>query len=230
MSDDQTPPPQGTVNISGGNVEIASGNIRFIRTGSRLMDRKSLREWWHSILRDHGRYSCYAIVLLLPSDKEAFTYLTEYGKELDLISGAGCLVLALSETEFKRSGFDKDVWTSLIEEHTGKGFSVEIARLFEIEFTKLPCLLIFNDIRSPEHVAVQLSKLTVEEIAAQMRLVFSVIQKAIDKAKSPLEELAKNQDIEKSHRTREAFLGKASGFAEKTFEMAMEAWIKATIK
>lgn len=196
----------------------------------RGADRQSLREWWHSILRDHGRYSCYAIVLLLPSDTAAFTYLTEYGKELDLISGPDCLVLALGENEFKGAGFDKEVWHYLVDEHTGKGFSVDIARLFEIEFTKLPCLLIFKDIRAPKHVAIPLSKLTVEEIAARMRLIFSVIQKAVGQGKSPLEELAKNQDIEKFHITRQAFLTRASGYAEKTFEMAMEAWIKATIK
>jgi len=52
----------------------------------RIEDGFTLREWWHHVIRDYGKYSSYAMFLLLPSDKEAIQYLTEYDKELSLIS------------------------------------------------------------------------------------------------------------------------------------------------
>ncbi|MEK6575574.1 MAG: hypothetical protein AABZ58_14795, partial [Chloroflexota bacterium] len=56
-----------------------------------------LRRWWHEIQRLGGRYSCYAIFLVLPSDREAIRYLHEFGKELDLISGEDCLVVEFDD-------------------------------------------------------------------------------------------------------------------------------------
>ena len=193
-------------------------------------DRNALREWWHEILRTHGRYSCYGIFLTLPSDLEVLRYLTDYGKELYLISGKNCLVIALSTTNFQRTGFDEGSWRKLVEEHTSEGHSVTVAQLFGIEFTQFPCLLLFQDIRSPEHIAIKLTEMTAEQIAAKMRLVFTVVQNAIKEKKKPLHELEKQQNIELLQKTGQIVASKLGGFAEKTFEKAMEAWINATIK
>jgi hypothetical protein len=212
-----------------------------------FQDKFALREWWHGILRDHGhRYSCYAIFLILPSDKETIRYLTDFGKELDIISGDNCLVIALGKTEFRRSGFDEEVrkptmserfsnyldevWNTAIKEHVSKGYSVKVAELFNVELVKFPCLLLFQDIRSSNHTLVTLKGMTAEEIAERMRFIFSIIHKAVINKDDPLDLLAQYQDDEAFRKAGNTILSKVTGFAEKTFETAMEAWISSTIK
>lgn len=196
----------------------------------RSKDRSALREWWHEILRAHGRYSCYAIFLTLPSDVEALQYLTSYGNELNLIAGENCLVIVLSTTEFQRTGFDEGTWRKLVEEQTNDGHSVTVAQLFGIEFTKFPCLLLFQDVRSPEHVAITLTEMDAEQIATRMRLIFTVVQNAIRNKRKPLGELDKQQNIEFLKKTSRTVAIKIGGLAEMSFEKAMEAWMKVTIK
>ena len=233
MSDEKQENPKP---VSKGNI-IAPGDSGLIvgSVGHSAMvisnaDRHSVREWWHEILRNHGHYSCYAIFLTLPSDTEALRYLTDYGRELNVISGENCLVIALSKTDFQRSGFEAGYWRRLVVEHTKEGHSVTVARLFGIEFTKFPCLLLFEDIRSPEHIAINLAGMTAEEIATRMRLVFAIVEIAVKDKRKPLPELEKQQNIEFLHKTGQSVASKVGGIAEKTFEKAMEAWISATIK
>jgi hypothetical protein len=210
-------------------------------------DRHSLREWWHNILREYKqRYSCFAIFLVLPSDKETIRYLTDFGNELDIISGEDCLVIAIGKSEFRRSGFDErvqkpttseqissfldEMWNATIREQVSKGYSVKIAQLFSIEVDKFPCLLMFKDIRSSSHLIITLKGMTADEIANRMRSIFSIIHKASTNKIDPLEALAQNQNSETFRKAGENILNKVSGFTEKTFETAIEAWISASIK
>ena len=200
-----------------------------------------------NILRDYEkRYSCSAIFLVLPSDKETIRYLTEFGNELDIISGENCLVIAIGKSEFRRSGFDEkiqkptvskrfasfldEMWNSAIKEHVTNGYSVKIAQLFSVEIDSFPCLLIFEDIRSPQHLLITLKGMTAEEISSRMRHIFSIINKAISNKVNPLESLAKMQNKETFLKAGKTILSKVSGFTEKTFEAAMEAWINASVK
>ena len=77
---------------------------------------KTLREWWHNILKSHGKFSCCAFVLALPTDEQAIKYLTDFGKEIDLLSGKHCLVIAINDTQVMQYGFDEDVWRLAINE------------------------------------------------------------------------------------------------------------------
>jgi len=214
---------------------------------SDFKDRLALREWWHRILRDYGhRYSCCAIFLVLPSDKETIRYLTDFGTELDVISGENCLVIALGKAEFRRSGFDEDIykpsvserisnflddmWSVAVKEHVSRGYSVKVAQLFNVELTKFPCLLIFQDIRSSNHVLITLKGMTTEEIAERMRTIFSLIQKAVGDKDNPLDALARHQNSEAFRKAGNTILSKVTGFTEKTFETAMEVWLKSVIK
>jgi hypothetical protein len=214
---------------------------------SDFQDRHALREWWHNILRDYeNHYSCYAIFLVLPSDKESIRYLADFGTEIDIISGDDCLVIILGKTEFMRSGFDETVqrptiserlasfleemWELAVKEHVSKGYSVKIAQLFNIEMNQFPCLLLFKDIRSPNHVIVTLKGMIAEEIAERMRFVFSIIHKAVTNKVDPLDSLIKYQNNDTFQKAGKTILNKVTGFAEKTFETAMEAWISASIK
>ena len=189
-----------------------------------------LRRWWHEIQRLGGQYSCYAIFLALPSDKEAIRYLHEFGKELDLISGEDCLVVAIGKTEIRRSGFDERIWKALVKEHISEGYSMTVARFFGIGSDEFPCLLVFEHIRSPRHVAVALRGMKAEEISERTRSVFSVIQKAVSQKRNPLVALQKRRNNERFIRAGKTIVSELHTLAEKTFEKAMEAWIRAVIK
>ncbi len=213
---------------------------------SDFRERSTLREWWHGILRDHGHYSCYAIFLVLPSDKETLRYLVDFGNELDIISGEDCLVIALGKSEFKRSGMDEeikkpsaserfstlleDAWSTVIKEQVSKGYSVKIAQLFNIGLTEFPCLLIFQDIRSSDHAIITLKGMTAEEIAERLRATFSIIHTAVSDKKAVIDTLASHQNSETLRKAGKTIFSKATGIAEKTFETAMEAWISAVVK
>jgi hypothetical protein len=194
------------------------------------LTQTKLREWWHIILREHGHYQCYGMFLILPADTEALLYLTRLGRELDLITGDDCLVIALGKTEIESSNFDLQSWIEVIKEHTEEGYSLKIAKLFELDFDKFPCLLLFRDIRSPRHVVISLAKMTADEIADEMRSIFSIVHKAVAKNISPLDAVVEHQQTEKLGQARQTIAGKVSSFAGKTFETAMEAWIGAIIK
>jgi len=190
-------------------------------------DSGSLRAWWHDILRMHRCYSCYAIFLLLPSDKEAVRYLTDFGRELDLISGENCLIIVLSEDESRRVGFDEALWRAAVTEQASGGYSISIARLFEIDFARFPCLILFEDIRSPRHAIVTLRGMTAEEIADRLRKAFSVIQEAVANGKNPVEAIESRRRSDSFQRRGQSIIGGLRSLGEKTFETAVETWIKA---
>lgn len=168
--------------------------------------------------------------LLLPSDKEVLRYLAEFGKELNIISGQECLVMALSRSEIKEVGFDEDSWSTTILEHTNEGYSEKVARLFDIKLDQFPCMVVFQDIRTPDHIRIPLGDMTAEEIGKRMRTIFDTIREAVSKGDKPLAALA-------GHLKKEGWLGKGRAifsFAGKTFEKAIEismkAYIESTIK
>lgn len=193
-------------------------------------NRQTLRDWWHSLLRERDHYPCYAMFLALPSDAETLRYLVLFGQELDLISGKNCLVLAIGKPRERLIGFNQADWNSAVMSHILEGGALEIAELFEIELAELPCLVIFRDIRSPEHVVVSLKKMTAEEISETIRRVFSIIGKAVSNKKNPLIVLGKRQGDEMLASHGRAIVSAVRKIAEKTFESAMTSWINTNIK
>jgi len=194
------------------------------------LDRNKLRDWWHQILRDHGRFSCYAVLLMLPADREAIRYMTEFGKELDQVSGKNCLVTALGRTEVRRSGYDKALWSMAVQDQISGGYSIRVGQLFDIDFSSFPCMVIFQDIRSPAHIAITLKGLSAEEIAAEMRLLFSIINRAISTKEEPLAALESYRKKQVFNRAGKAIVSELRSFTGRTFEAAMEAWMRAVIK
>ena len=190
---------------------------------------RQLRVWWHAILREHDKYSCYAILLMLPADGEAIRYAVDFREELDLISGEGCLVLVLTDTQVKRSGFDEDLWRLAVSEQAKKGHSRTVAELFDIGYDEFPCLVVFRDIRSPEHVLVKLKGMTAEEIVEQMRSLFTVVHKATSSKEDPLEAIERYQKQERIRGKTQGVISQMRSLPGKTFEAAVEAWMKALI-
>jgi len=197
-----------------------------------LSETHSLRNWWHTILRTYGRYSCYAVFLSLPSDKEAIRYLLEFGDELDLISAADCLFIAVSKTKFHVSNIpiDNNIWVSAINQQMTEGHSIKLADFFSIDYTSFPCMVLFRDIRSPEHVIITLKDMSAENIAEKMRSIFSLIHKAVQQRDDPLILLEQEKSKQLLLAKGESMVSNLRGFMGKTLEAGMEAWIKTMIK
>lgn len=188
--------------------------------------QRPLREWWHQVIRDYGRYRCYAFFLCLPSDEEAVKYLTKFGEELDLLSNEDCLVIALSKTGFRRSGYDKAIWNLAVHEQISKGYSNVVGQLFKIKYIDFPCIVFFEDIRSHERVVFSFKEIKAEEIAKQMRMLFTVIQQSVANGKKPIFVLEHHQNTERISKLGQSAFSKLIGFAKPTFEIAVENWIK----
>jgi len=193
-------------------------------------DRTSLRSWWHHVMRTHGRYSCYAFFLVLPSDKETIRYLTEFGIELNMISGEDCLVIVFGKGELNFSQFDEKLWRMNMEEQISKGYSTKVAELFNIGFDQFPCLVIFRDIRSPEHIIATLKDMKTEEISETMREVFSLIRQATTNKADALTAIENHRNQERLGKTGNTILSQIRSVAGKTLQTALEAWLKAIIK
>lgn len=198
-----------------------------ISTPQRLY---TLREWWHQVLRDHERYRCYAFFLCLPSDRDAIEYVTKYRKELDALSGNNCLIIFLSKVGFRRSGYDKTIWNFAINEHIQEGYSITVANLFKIKYTDFPCLALFGTIHSPKRIVFSFKGLEVDGIARQMREIFTTVQQAVASGKDPVSTLERHQGRERLNKVGLGIFHRLFGFAGKTFEVAMEEWIKASLK
>jgi hypothetical protein len=213
-------------------------------------DRAGLREWWHEILRYAGRYSCYALFLMLPSDTELIQYLIKFGPELDAISNNSCLVIMLDSTNFKPSGFDdnflketKDIhffdffkrariktWAKTIQNQSLRGYSVTAASTLNIHLDGFPCLVIFDDIRSANHIIVSLKDMSIEDIARKMRTIFSIINRATASNENPLVAIQNNRKNEDLLRKKRIIVSEIREFAGKTFNAIVQACIEANIK
>jgi hypothetical protein len=216
--------------------DVGEGSIVAAGKGAKAMviqisNSTSLRQWWHNILREHRKYPCCAFILALPTDNQVLKYLTEFGKEIDLISNENCLVLALSDTQVTRYGvFDESLWKVAINEQVTNGQNIKIAKLLGIELTEFPCMVIFQDIRSSDHLIVSLQNMDVDEISQKMRTVFSIIQAAISKKTNPLVELKHQKQKKELQNAGQSVIGTLRSFAGKTFETAMEALVQSVVK
>lgn len=191
---------------------------------------KLLRNWWHEIIRNYGKYSCSAVVLALPNDTQVLSYLSTFGRELDLISGENCLVIAVSDADVWCSGFDEIQWNNAINAHVFNGESLKIAKLFNIAITEFPCLVIFQDIRSSKHLVISLKDMIEDEIAQKMRFIFSVVQTAINKEIDPLLEIKRQENKKELQNAGSTITGNIRAFANNTVETVVEAWIESMIK
>lgn len=209
-------------------------------------DRYELRKWWHGVLRDHDHYTCYAIFLALPGDTEVLKFLTKFSRELDLLTGENCLILALERSGFRRYGVDnrlrkierntllpelpeffEKIWIAMMREQVEKGYSLQVAQLFNIEYDAFPCLVLFQDIRSQQHILANFKGMTNLEIATVIRNIFSTVQSAAKSGENPLVALERQRRDEKLVKAGKSIMSELRDLANATFDSAMTAWIKS---
>lgn len=190
----------------------------------------SLREWRFTVLREQGRHSCYCIFLALPSDKEVISYLRELSNELMIISSeANTLILPLGNIQHLGSDVDAESWALAIKDDIQKGYSVQIARLFGLDFTAFPCLVVFTDLNSSEYNLISLDDMTAQEIARKLRWFFHIIDKAIREKKSPLEAIQRHQNDEQLRNAGKSLVTGIRNIAGVTFKAVIEAWVTAQL-
>jgi hypothetical protein len=190
----------------------------------------SLRTWLFTLIRRQGNYSCYAIFLVLPSDREAIRYLEELSTELKIISNeTNSLVVALGSDQHLRSDVDGERWSSTIKGDIQKGYSARIGRLFGLDFTQFPCLVIFGNLNSSEQILITLKDMKAEEIAEKMRSIFSIIQKAVNEHNSPLEALQRNQNNQRLKKAGKSLVIGIRYIADVTFKAVIEALATAQV-
>ena len=201
------------------------GDYYMVPVGSPKFDiTKDIREWWFSIYRLFGHFSCYSIFLLLPSDVEAIKYFSIYKNEIDTISGKLCLILVFTN-RFQFSSVTDSTWNKVIQDHIEIG-STEISDYFGVPITDFPCFIIFEDIRSPKHLELSLKGLTAEDIAIKMREIIAVVGTAVSNNISPLNALYENSKNEKLRNAGSTIIKGVRGLAGKSFEAFLEVWFK----
>jgi len=215
------------------------GGTSFVKPPSNHLDKKNVRDWWHNVWRNHGRFDCYAVFLILPSDKETIRYLMDFGREAEIVSGESCLVITLSKTGF---GFNKSfkddddlglmdrLHKIAVTEHAMNGYSDNFAQLFQVDVTEFPCLLLFRDIRSSQHFVAALKGMKAEEISEYIRAIFSIVRKASKEKEDVFVALERHKNNENLLKSGKSILTKSSGLAGKTLEVAIEAFINSVIK
>ena len=189
-----------------------------------------LREWWHQILRHYDRYPSYAVILALPSDIEALQYLKRFGRELHLITGKNCSVITLTKLGLMQYGLGDEILPLIVDEHVLEGYCLQVARLFDVGFDEFPCLLLFRDIRQTEHIRISFKGLSAEEIAQEMRIVFSVVDRAVRQCKDPLESIEKHNKRKAISKNTKAVWSNIQSLAGKTLEKMIEVLVETSIK
>jgi len=196
----------------------------------RPQDQNVVRNWWHNLLRNHGKYSSYAFFLILPSDKAAINYLVDYVDEIDLLSNKNCLALLFGKNRAISSNMDKEAWGKLVYEYVKENFSIKLAEYFEIPFTQFPCMVVFRDIRAQEHVEISLKNMTTDEIIRTMRATFATLMKSASAKEDPIQALRAKRDQENFLKAGKSIISEGRSFAGKTIEAVMEAVVSASIK
>lgn len=227
-------------------LDVIDGGLEHVAASAPILslDRRTLRDWWFGILSNYGKYTCCAIFLALPSDREAIKYLEEYGQELNLITGDNCLVVFMSDSWISGTSMnqkDKDVLAdvknklqypqfdlqSVIQEHVSKGYSLDVAQLFDVSFTEFPCLIVFKDIRSSEHIVISFKDLEVERIADLMRQVFSIVRNAVVQKQDILIAIESQLTKDKLVTAGLVIVSKIRSLIEKTYEILITAFVIA---
>lgn len=203
--------------------------VEFIKEyGSLAFNGASYRSWWHSILRDYGKYACYGIFLLLPSDVHLLGYLTDYGHELNILS-SHCLIIAPSPHGVKNPEFQIDVWKNSVHSYVRDGYGRFFSSLFSIPFSSYPCFAVFNDFQSADYALVSLKEMNAQEISVKLRSVFSIIDKAASSKEKPVKLIENFAVAEKINEIGIHVMTDIKSLTKTTFETLIETLIKSAL-
>jgi hypothetical protein len=207
-----------------------------VPTNVESLKYTDLRRWWEGLRSLSDTYTCLAIFLILPTDNEAIYYLNHCWRELDQITGPDCVVFSLNYDKFQTTQggitveYGERNWKEAVKSHIKEGYSVEFARFFNVRMTHFPSLLLFNDIDTPQFIAISLKDMKRDEIREKLREVFSIVQEASAKSLDPIIALNSARRRNNLVINGKRIVSTIRGAAERTMEMAMEAWFNSMTK
>jgi hypothetical protein len=155
-------------------------------------DRYFNLDYLHTILANEESYDCYAIFLGQPGDKELLKYLTEYQKDIELISSTNWLIISFSKNRFENVDSVKPL-ALFIKDDIESGTSYKIAHHFNIDMEKLPCLIIFKDMGTEERAIVEFSDKNAEDIFGTLKTITSIINKSSRRKVNPIQLIRRQQ-------------------------------------
>lgn len=181
----------------------------------------SFHELLFSIVREQRKYACHAIFLTLPSNKEANSYIKEYYDELQVISKPNTLIMITGgDFNLRTNMGDKNLSVGLQEEYS------KIIQSFHVDFTMLPCMIIFESINSLEGVPIFLKGLSIEEITENMKTIFTIINKAVKSKISPISALQNHKRDTKIKNTKKEVIGVVAKILDYPLKIFIQEHIK----
>lgn len=220
-----------TYNFSDTKLDTFDENaeINIIKDNHELaFDKASYRNWWHSILRNFGKYPCYGIFLLLPSDNDLLNYLLVHGNELNIIS-TNCLVIAPSPYKVKNPNFQLDIWRASVRAYVHDGYGRVFSNLFNIPISSYPNFVVFNDFQSADYAQISLQNMNMQEISTKLRTIFSIIDKAAILKEKPVNLIEKTALKNKINSIGIHMITDVKSLTKTTFEVLIESLIKSSI-
>jgi hypothetical protein len=155
--------------------------------------------WLNKILKGKKKYSCYAMFLLFPNDEGIIEYLSNSDNflTLDSVSNSNCLISFITDRPVDITSIDASERKKEIKDYANNKFSIELAKGFKINMVDFPCILIFQNPQSVEHITVTLKGMKEKEIDDKLKAIFTVIQSAVGDQKDPVKVLVdqRNEEI-----------------------------------
>jgi hypothetical protein len=121
-------------------------------------------------------------------------------------------------------------WINALSHQVTHGLSSIVANHFGVAFESFPCIVLFKDIRSPEHIVVSLKDFNRMEIAQKFRSLFSVIQMASIEKRNPLEAMGTSRRNETFTKAGKSIFSEIRSIAGKNVEIAMEKLVENVFK
>lgn len=201
-----------------------------IRRPPLSSELKPVEDWWQQIKASSGNYACCGVVLALPSDAYLIQYLEDFGGELDLLSGKSCLIIVLTNHEFKLGELRTKGIAPAIPDHIWNGYCLEVAKLLGIGYDDFPCFVVFDTVESDAFVAISLKGLDQAQISERMRNVFSIVQEAIQNKRNPTKSLNRSEKLRNVKKSGESVMRRMTAFTSKTLEAIISAAVSAAFK
>ncbi len=143
-----------------------------------------LKAYWKHF--EDKKFPFYAMILYTDVDVSLASYVRTHYKDLNEVSGNSCLVFAIEKPQYDDEKISSDsshksAFKPEIPWNTGhpldKVESYNIAKQFGLEFSSLPCIILFKDVHGDEIIYYKIEDSTHTEITKSFRNIFSLTQK-----------------------------------------------------
>jgi len=138
-----------------------------------------LRNSWETIVKEKS-YPIYAIFLCTDIDKAAIEYIDQYWQDLNELSAKDCLIFIFKKhVQRTLNSYDIDKLydvTFIFSQKTMAYEAYQVARLLNVNYSDIPCLVFFESLDSRDIGIYSLKNMSKDEIAFELRSLFDRIR------------------------------------------------------